>query len=76
MSETIKTEVDETIKCICCWVQIELNGRHQETNIVPEMVKALATLVDARKEHLLSIKEIIEQINKITSETGKSPLII
>lgn len=68
--------LDQTIDGICGWIRTELDDGHHEISVVPEMVKALATLVDAREGHLLSIKEIIEQINKITNETGKSPLII
>lgn len=67
--------LDQTIDDICRWVQTELREEYHENGDVPEMVNALAALITAKEKKYLPVDTIIDEINKKTRSTGKSPLI-
>lgn len=47
-----KNKVDETIECVCGWIQEGIASEKKEGNAleIAEMIKALAKLVSARAE--------------------------
>lgn len=57
-------EVDETIEMICEWIQAELKESNsiQENNSLPEMIKALAELVSARRICSISESDLLEKL--------------
>lgn len=74
--EQHRTNLDQTIDDICRWIQTELGDEHHEIGVVPEMVNALAALITAKGKKYLPVDTIIDEINKKTRSTGKSPLIL
>nr|DAH68584.1 MAG TPA: hypothetical protein [Caudoviricetes sp.] len=67
--------LDQTIDDICRWVQTELREEYHENGDVPEMVNALAALITAKEKKYLPVDTIIDEINKKTRSTGKSPFV-
>lgn len=67
--------LDQTIDDICRWVQRELDNGHCDDGAASEMVNALAALITANEKQYLPVDTIIDEINKKTRSTGKSPLI-
>lgn len=67
--------LDQTIDYICRWVQRELDNGHCDDGAASKMVNALAALITANEKQYLPVDTIIDEINKKTRSTGKSPLI-
>lgn len=67
--------LDQTIDDICRWVQRELDNGHCDDGAASEMVNALAALITAKEKKYLPVDTIVDEINKKTRTTGKSPFV-